>query len=223
VVVAFCPCAPVLLPELAQGAAGELDDVRAACDEVVAKLAAAAREADRPVTVVAPGRSTAVADGGAGWSFRGFGFPVVGRPGEPELGPASAVGAWLLDRAGWSGERQYVEVAAGTEALPRDAWLGVHRGPALLVLGDAAAAHSARAPLSYDAGAQPYDDDVAAALAAGDPARLAALDPDEGRRLGAAGATVWRVVGQSLAGRYDGELLARSTVYGVGYLVARWT
>ena len=221
--VAFCPCAPVLVPELAQGAAGELADVRAACDAVVATLLTAATAAARPVTVVAPGPATLVSGTGAGWSFDGFGLRGLGQPGEPRLGPAAAVGAWLLDRGGWDGDRVYVEVAPETDALPRDAWLAVHRGAALLVLGDASATHSARAPLAYEPDAQAYDDAVAAALADGDPERLAALDPDEGRRLGAAGAPVWHVVGRSLTGRYAGELLARSSPYGVGYLVARWT
>ena len=39
--IAFCPSPPLLVPELAAGAAGELDPLRAACREAVRRLLAA--------------------------------------------------------------------------------------------------------------------------------------------------------------------------------------
>jgi hypothetical protein len=53
---------------------------------------------------------------------------------------------------------------------------------------------------------------------------LAALDPDEGARLLAAGTPTWRAVGAVLDGR---QIAARlhldAAPFGVGYLVADWT
>ena len=53
VAAAVCPAAPVLVPEVAQGAAGELDDCRAACHDVIATMLA-----QRPDVVVVVGAGT---------------------------------------------------------------------------------------------------------------------------------------------------------------------
>jgi hypothetical protein len=226
-VVAFCPCPPVLLPELAVGAAAELDSLRAACDDAVRAVTAAAVATAGPVTVVGPGPVSAIHPAGARWSFHGFGADVDGGgPGGPLLALAASVGGWLLDRAGWAGGRAYVEVGGdAADGVPPDVRRRLHDAPALLVMGDGAACHSERAPLSYEPGAAPFDDAVAAALDGGDPAALVALDADEGRRLGAAGVPAWRAVAVALDGRRPREarLLAREAPYGVGYLVAVWT
>jgi hypothetical protein len=75
----------------------------------------------------------------------------------------------------------------------------------------------------FDEAAEPFDDAVAAALAAGDAAALAALDPAEGERLLAGGVPTWRAVGAALAGReVTARLRCHEAPYGVGYLVADW-
>ncbi|MET9977865.1 hypothetical protein ABZ179_22930, partial [Streptomyces microflavus] len=105
VAAAVCPCPPLLVPEVAAGAAPELDTARAACLDAVGVLAAS-----RPdlLVVVGPGAGRSYPSGGHG-SFRGFGVALdvtLGEPGpaaqEPPLPDSLAVGAWLLDRARWA-------------------------------------------------------------------------------------------------------------------------
>ncbi|MFD8069425.1 hypothetical protein ACFV3J_25735, partial [Streptomyces parvulus] len=52
VAAAVCPCPPLLVPEVAAGAAPELDAARAACADALGVLAAA--RADRLVVVGPP-------------------------------------------------------------------------------------------------------------------------------------------------------------------------
>ena len=115
VAAAVCPCPPLLVPEVAAGAAPELDAARAACTDALGVLAAARpdrlvvvgpaeRERPRPAPAGhAAARSAASAwtstyAWGASWATAG------GQP--PERGPARASprrsAAWLLERAGWA-------------------------------------------------------------------------------------------------------------------------
>ena len=98
-------------------------------------------------------------------------------------------------------------------------------GPAtaLLVIGDGAATHTEKAPGYLDERAGPFDDAVAAALAAADPAALAALDPVLAAELWVAGRAPWQVLaGATEDGTWTGELLHSSRPFGVGYHVAVW-
>src|SRR5690606_26957719 len=115
VAAAVCPCPPLLVPEVAAGAAPELDAARAACADALGVFAAA-----RPdlLVVVGPADGPGVASypRGAAGSCRGFGVDLgvrlgaspdgTGDAADAEAGgglpPALAVGAWLLDRAGWT-------------------------------------------------------------------------------------------------------------------------
>jgi hypothetical protein len=219
--VAFCPCPPLLLPEVAGGAAADTAALRAACAAAVEALVAGRPDA---VVLVGPG-----ADGrygpGDGGDLRGFGVdldvPLDGavRPGGRRLPLSLTVGAWLLDRAGYAGAR------VGT--APEDLAAVVAELPGrtgLLVMGDGSARRSEKAPGHLDPAAAPFDAAVAAALAAGDADALAALDPVEGERLLAAGVPAWRAAGALLAGRdLDAALLFDGAPFGVGYLVASWT
>ncbi|MFI1016541.1 hypothetical protein [Streptomyces sp. NPDC020965] len=80
VAAAVCPCPPLLVPEVAAGAAPELDTARAACADAVGVLAAA-----RPDLLVVVGTAEAGDRGphpaGARGSFRGFGADIVVRLG----------------------------------------------------------------------------------------------------------------------------------------------
>ena len=61
-------------------------------------------------------------------------------------------------------------------------------------MGDGPARRARAAPHAADPEADRYDDQVAGALAAADPAALAALDPREDRPLEVAGRVAWQVL-----------------------------
>jgi hypothetical protein len=175
--------------------------------------------------VVGDGAAAGVRFGpGDGGDLRGFGVDLeIGfaervRPGGRSLPLAHTLGAWLLDEAGFAGSRVGVG-PADLGQLVRDVpgVLGV------LAMGDGSARRSVKAPGYLDDAADPFDASVAAALASGDAAALAALDPGEGERLLAAGVPTWRAVGAALAGRdVTAHLHLDAAPFGVGYLVADW-
>jgi hypothetical protein len=227
--IAFCPQPPLLVPELAAGAAAELDELRAACAQVVRRLLA-----DRPdrVVVLGPGPRTAAYGPGASGTLAGYGVPVtaslgpaVAPPGAGAgpLPPALTLGAWLLGGV----DVRCAGQAVGPDADPAEPAAGLAGGTdrtALLVMADGSACRSESAPGYADPRAGPFDAAVAAALRSGDPAALRDLDPAAGRELLAAGVPAWRVAGHAAgAGPYDAELLHDAAPYGVGYLVAAWT
>ncbi|MES4890497.1 hypothetical protein [Streptomyces sp. NPDC096012] len=232
---AVCPCPPLLVPEVAAGAAAELDAARAACTDAIGVLAAA-----RPDLLVVLGAADRSGRGpfpqGTPGSFRGFGVDLDVRLGPAgafasgrELPPSLAVGAWLLERTGWAdapieglgiGERLAAErcVEVGREIGARAARV------ALLVMGDASACRSLKAPGYLDERAAPFDAEAARALGAADLAALRALDAELAYELKASGRAPWQV----LAGAADdaalsGVLLYEDAPYGVGYLVATWS
>ncbi|MGY1696765.1 hypothetical protein ACI780_17850 [Geodermatophilus sp. SYSU D00814] len=219
--VAFCPCPPLLLPQVAGRAAADTAALRAACADAVEAVLAARPEV---VVLVAPDAEGRYGPGDGG-DLRGFGVdvevPLSGGtpPGGRRTPPGLTVGAWLLDAAGHAGAR----IGTGPQDLA--AVVAGLTGPvAVLAMGDGSARRSLKAPGHLDDAAAPFDAAVAAALAAGDAAALAALDAAEGERLLAAGVPVWRAVGALLAGRdVDARLLADEAPFGVGYLVAAWT
>ncbi|MCZ9342816.1 hypothetical protein NGM37_34170, partial [Streptomyces sp. TRM76130] len=158
VAAAVCPCPPLLVPDVAAGAAPELDPARAACTDALGVLAAA--RPDRLV-VIGPAEGTGP-EGypqGTRGSFRGFGVDVEVRlgPGGDAVHPVRelpyglAVGAWLLERTGWRdapvegiGVGEFL-TAGECAALGRA--VGARAGrSAMLVLGDASACRSVKAP-----------------------------------------------------------------------------
>ena len=220
--VAFCPCPPLLVPAVAGRAAADTATLRAACATAVDAVLAS-----RPAVVVVVGGEAGCGrfGNGDGGDLRGLGVdlevPFAGRArsGGRRTPLAHTLGAWLLDGAGYAGVRLGVgpdDLAGALAGLP---------GPvAVLAMGDGSARRSLKAPGHLDAAAEPFDAAVAAALAAGDPGALAALDPAEGARLLAAGVPAWRAVGAVLAGReVTGRLHAHEAPFGVGYLVADWS
>lgn len=212
VAVAFCPCPPLLVPELAAGAAEELDALRTACDTAVGALLATGPSC---VSVLAGAAVPQEWDAGAGGSLQSYGVDV--RAGGPSttLPSALTIGAWLLDRSGWTGPRRYVGVR---DAVPagdvREAWL---------VVGDGSARRTPTSPGSFDPRAEGFDTAVARALADGDAAALAVLDRELAEQLWCSGVRVWRAVGAALKGRtLHAEPVVDQAPYGVGYLVAGW-
>lgn len=95
----------------------------------------------------------------------------------------------------------------------------------LILVADGAACHGPKAPRAQDARAPAYDKAVCAALASGQPSRLAQIDTDLGDELGASGSQVWPVlVAAAGAAGWDGvgEVLWAGAPYGVGWAVASW-
>ncbi|GAA3874968.1 class III extradiol dioxygenase subunit B-like domain-containing protein [Streptomyces lacrimifluminis] len=237
VAAAVCPCPPLLVPEVAAGAAPELDAARAACTDALGVLAAS--RPDRLLVVGPAGQSgRGPHPEGTRGSFRGFGVDLGVRLGTGnsgpealarELPPSLAVAAWLLERSGWSqapmeglgvGEPLAAErcVAIGRE-------IGGQQGRvALLVMGDASACRTLKAPGYLDERAAGFDADVARALGAADVVALKTLDAELAYELKASGRAPWQV----LAGAAEntglaGTLLYEDAPYGVGYVVAAWS
>jgi hypothetical protein len=231
VAVAFCPVPPLLVPEVACGAAGELAGLRMACDTaVLAMLDAGVGE----VTVLGPGSITREHPVGAAGSLRGFGVDIGTGEGRAVLPAALTIGGWLLDRVRpveAVRTRAMIEVGAG--ASPQETVLlgrQLASRPArtgLLVMGDGASSRTPQAPVAFDPGAVAWDDSVAALLAAGDAHGLAALDSHRARALGAGGLPAWHAAAAAVAApggleRVRADLLAYQAPYGVGYFVATW-
>ncbi|MWA04447.1 hypothetical protein F8568_029530 [Actinomadura sp. LD22] len=239
---AVCPHPPILVPAVAAGAAPELDGLRAACDEAVARLAAHGADA---LVVVGGAAETRAYGAGAYATLRPYGLdwtspvdPADGYGGEA-LPLSLTIGYWLLDRHGLASEARYQSIAFDAD---RDACLrlgaelaGSAARVALLVMGDGAACRTEKAPGYLDERAHGYDEGVARALGKADAAALAALDPALSAELQAAGRAAWQVLaGAALAADADegappataapaAALLADEAPYGVGYYVASWS
>ncbi|MER6451293.1 class III extradiol dioxygenase subunit B-like domain-containing protein [Streptomyces sp900105245] len=235
VAAAVCPCPPLLVPEVAAGAAPELDAARAACADALGVLAAA-----RPDLLVVLGPAEQSGRGpfpqGTPGSFRGFGVDVAVRLGaapetvpERELPPSLAVGAWLLERTGWA-DAPIEGLGIGEPLAPERCIevgreIGARAGRvALLVMGDASACRSVKAPGYLDERAAPFDAEVARVLGAADVAGVRALDAELAQELKAAGRAPWQVLAGAAEGAdLGGNLLYEDAPYGVGYLVATWS
>ncbi|MFI9154245.1 class III extradiol dioxygenase subunit B-like domain-containing protein [Streptomyces sp. NPDC053367] len=236
VAAAVCPCPPLLVPEVAAGAAPELDAARTACADSLGLLAAA-----RPdlLVVVGPaaGAGPARYAQGTPGSFRGFGVDrdvTLGQPAgsvaaEGTLPPSLAVAGWLLERAGWADAP--VEGLAVGEELAAERCTGTGgeiaaraERVALLVMGDASACRTVKAPGYLDERAEPFDAQVARALGAADLAALKALDTRLAHELKVSGRAPWQVLAGAAEGAgLSGTLLYEDAPYGVGYMVATWS
>ncbi|WP_405619950.1 class III extradiol dioxygenase subunit B-like domain-containing protein [Streptomyces sp. NBC_00076] len=148
---------------------------------------------------------------------------------ERSLPHSLAVAAWLLERTGWS----YAPVeglGVGEPLAPerciqvgRDIAAGDER-VALLVMGDASACRTLKAPGYFDERAAPFDAEVARALGAADVAALHSLDAELAYELKASGRSPWQVLAAAAEGAgLGGTLLYEDAPYGVGYVVATWS
>ncbi|WP_327698091.1 class III extradiol dioxygenase subunit B-like domain-containing protein [Streptomyces sp. NBC_00459] len=237
VAAAVCPCPPLLVPDVAAGAAPELEAARAASSDALAVLAAS-----RPDRLLVVGPAEQSGRGphpeGTRGSFRSFGVDLDVRLGAGNAGPAAAerelpaalaVAAWLLERTGWS--QAPVEGLGVGEPLAAERCVAVGREiggrperVALLVMGDASACRTLKAPGYLDERAAGFDAEVARALGAADVAALKALDAELAHELKVSGRAPWQV----LAGAAEntdlaGTLLYEDAPYGVGYVVAAWS
>jgi hypothetical protein len=229
-----CPTPPLIVPELAAGAAGELAGLREACDRALAALAAARPDVLVVVGAAGPGTGMREVPAGTRGNFRPFGVDVpvrLGAGGAPEdAGPlplSLAVGAWLLGRARWEGPVTGIAVGEGLDPAACAALGGqlADRAArvALLVMGDGSARRTEKAPGHLDPRAEGWDATAARALADADTAAVAALDAGLAADLLAAGRAPWQVLaGAAGEGPRTGRLLYDEAPYGVGYLVAVW-
>ena len=244
VAAAVLPHPPLLVPELAGGAAGELDPLRAACREA---LSAVLDAADLMV-VVGGGPAWAVPGASAPGSFRPYGADVevtlptqvdLELPGLPpparldELPLSLAVAAHLLAGLDTPPGRVFAATVPSSLGPGAAAAIGhalTAAGPTggrvgLVAMGDLSACRTEWAPGAFRAGAAGFDASVAEAFRTGKPERLLDLDPTRAGELLVAG----RVPLQVLAGAWGGGPAPRGQVlyddapYGVGYLVALLT
>jgi hypothetical protein len=94
---------------------------------------------------------------------------------------------------------------------------------ALLAMGDASARKAIGVHGAADPAAERYDAEVAAALAAADPGRLASLDPALDGELLIAGRAAWQVLAGAAGGAaLHGQLRCAVAPFDVSYLVASW-
>lgn len=223
--IALVPSAPVLVPELATGAAAELQDLSAA-------VARAAAELPGRWLVVGVGASDNVIGPGTVGTFGGYGVDVrvslsglAGGAAPKPLPLCALVAGWVRTRYAPSASAEVWVYAADhtlEAALARGRALRAEADAApepvgVLVVADGANTLTASAPGGYDPESIPVQAALDDALADGDTDALTQL-PD---------GIVGRVAFQVLAGllgpsSWEARELYRGAPYGVGYTVETW-
>jgi hypothetical protein len=198
--LAFLPTTPLLFPQVATGAAQELQALRDA-SQAAARWAC---DGASSVAVLTPlPRPPAQLPT---WSLTGYGITI----GEgPEVPLEVAVARWLL------GER------VPQVLTPGDPRLTAH--DAVLVMGDGSAARSEKAPLHFDPHAAACDETAVTALRRGDARALGALDLSVCEQVGATGPAVWASAAREVSQVETSSVDALADPYGVLYVVARWS
>ncbi|MFF5226750.1 class III extradiol dioxygenase subunit B-like domain-containing protein [Dactylosporangium sp. NPDC000521] len=211
----------MLVPEVAAGAAGELDELRAACRLAVAHLSGA-----ESLVVVGADTMTVRREPPFGGTLAPWGIDKqVGEATGNPLPLSLLIGAWLIQDVNF-GNVQFHSIAA--DATPDEcaalgrSLTGAGTDAALLILGDGSACHGEKSPGYDDPRAEGFDAAVADALAKGDTAALLDLDPALAAELLAGGRAPWQVLAGATGKPATTELLHHSAPYGVGYLVASW-
>jgi hypothetical protein len=222
--IAIVPSAPVMVPELASGAAAELADLRDAV------LAAAASLPDRWVAV-GVGQNDAVVGHERVGTFGGYGVDMritlsrasAEEPGQMPL--CALIAGWIRGQANLQARaevRVYATEHDVDAALARGRRLRAEIDEAadpvgVLVVADGANTLTPPAPGGYDPDSIAVQAALDDALAAGDAAALTRL-PDT---------IVGRVAYQVLAGLAEpaprsAKELYRGAPYGVGYFAGVW-
>jgi hypothetical protein len=134
-------------------------------------------------------------------------YGVRTEPAPDPLPLPLAVGAALL------GDRPHRLWGVPSDELPDS--------PSYLVLADGTAKRTLKAPGHLDDRAEAFDAALEAALAAGDPAGLLALDAGLAEELWVRGLPALRAAA-ALPGPWEAEVLYAGAPFGVGYVVATW-
>ncbi|WP_344471388.1 hypothetical protein [Nonomuraea monospora] len=213
VAAAVCPSTPLVvlgMPEL-----------HAACRAAIAALREARPDA---LVVVGGGEATRSYEAGAAGTLRPWGVDRTAGDGKPVLPLSLTVARLLLGDDAPQGLQSVAFDAATRDCLALGERLGGSGDRvALLVMADGSACLSPRAPGRHDEAAGPYQEGIAKAVATGEPAALAALDPAEADRLWVSGRAALQVLAGAAGGRtFQGRLLAETAPYGVGYLAGAW-
>jgi hypothetical protein len=214
VAAAVLPHPPLLVPELAGAAAAELDPLRAACQEALSAVVAAA---DLTI-LIGVGPVWAIPAPTAPGSFQPYGADVdvslptladLDLPGLPpparltDLPLSLAVAAQLLNDLDPPSPRLFAATVPRSLGPRAAATIGQTLAGAarfgLVVMADLSACRSDRAPGGFRPEAANFDTWVADAFRTGTPQSLLALDPIESANLLVAG----RVPLQVLAGAFD--------------------
>ncbi len=222
--IALIPSAPVLVPELATGAASELLDVSAAA------VSAAGELPDRWF-VIGIGPADNVIGPGAVGTFGGYGADVrIGLSpdgvGEPTSLPLCAlVAGWVRGVAAprataevWVYDAEHALDAALARGRALRAEVDNAVGPVgVVVVADGANTLTPQAPGGYDPDSVAVQTALDDALAVGDVAPLTQLADGLGGRV------AYQVLA-GLAGstRFETRELYRGAPYGVGYFVGVW-
>jgi hypothetical protein len=215
----------MIVPQLAGGAAPDLDQLRAACDAAVRRLAASGA---RSLMVVGSDSSTMDYSFPVRISFSRWGLPEP--PGEPPSLPLSlSVGAWLINRTFVPVPPVPTRFATVAATAPVEECVALARrlgsdGPwALLAMGDGSARRGTGAPGYDDPRARPYDEAVERALATADLDALLGLDPVLSAELMVAGRAPWQVLAAAAAGgAWRARMEYSGAPFGVAYFVASW-
>lgn len=217
--VAVCPHPPLLVPEIAGGAATELDPLRVACDDAIRRLLAAA-----PEQIVVVGTDDGPVPGGLRGFAPGLALAPVPDLGDPRSGlPLSLlVGSWLLDRDDVQVPRALFGVRP--DGRPATAWPDLSRPTGLLVMADGSARRSVKSPGYLDERAAAFDAAIVKALTDADAETLAALDVTLAAELLVGGIGAFKALGALVAGetRWRTERHYDDAPYGVQYTVASW-
>jgi len=242
IAAAVCPHPPLLVPEVtgadgagADGAgadgpgadgpgAGELRRLRAACREAAAVLLGAAPDL---LVVVGGAPHTTEYPPAAGGSLRDFAVPfAVGA--DPVLPLSLTIGKWLLAGTAPGGSpTAWLTIASGAATADclnlGEKLAALAPRVALLAMGDGPGRRARGVPGATDPGADRYDDQLTAALAAADPGALAALDPRPDEELFVAGRAAWQVLaGAASQGAFTADLRYAAAPFEVSYYVATW-
>jgi aromatic ring-opening dioxygenase LigB subunit len=214
---AVCPHPPLIVPEVARGAAHELDALRDACRDALDALSG------DPLIVVGSGPRTQDFGPDAPGTLRPYGVDVTVGTGPPVLPLSLTIGRWLLgDRS--ARYRSVAQDATPEECERLGAALAHDRRVSLLVMGDGTACRTEKAPGHLDPRADAFDAEAARAFAAADAAALSRLDADLATDLLVAGRAPWQVLAGAARGAdFAARLHYDEAPYGVGYLVASWT
>lgn len=232
VAAAVLPHPPLLVPELAGAAAPELDPLRAACQEALSTVVAAA---DLTI-LIGDGPVWAIPAPAAPGSFQPYGADIdvtlptladLDLPGLPpparltDLPLSLAVAAQLLNDLDPPPARLFAATVPRSLGPRAAATIGQTLAGAarfgLVVMADLSACRSDRAPGGFRPEAANFDAWVADAFRTGTPQSLLALDPIESTNLLVAG----RVPLQVLAGAFDPGGSVRGQALDEGQRVGR--